>query len=136
MLLRVLGHFGDADARADERRIDCLIECNRAARVGGMIVPDERERRLTEVLERHPLAQEFRIHRDAEPLAVRLSRRALERRDQDFVRGARQDGAANDHYMIPVDHGERAPDLFAHAFEEREVDTAVAPARSADADER
>ena len=72
-IARVLDHLGDADARADERRVDRLIQGDGAAGVGRVIVADERERRGPEILERGSLAQELRVDRDAESLAVRLA---------------------------------------------------------------
>ena len=63
---RVLHHLGDADARADERRVDRLIERDRAAGVGRVVVADERQRRLPEVLERRAFAQELGVDRHAE----------------------------------------------------------------------
>ncbi len=70
---RVLDHLRHPDARAHERRVDRLVEGDRAARIGRVIVADERQRRLPEVLQRRPLAQEFGIDRDAESGAVLFS---------------------------------------------------------------
>ena len=67
---RVLHHLGDADAGAEERRLDVLVERLGRRRVGGVVVADQRQRRMAEVLERRSLAQELGVDRDAEALAV------------------------------------------------------------------
>ena len=72
---RVLDHLRDADAGADERRVDRLIERDRAARVGRVVVADERQRRLAEVLQRRAFAQELGVDRHAEAVAVLLAGR-------------------------------------------------------------
>jgi len=67
---RVLRHLRDADAGADERRIHRLIQRDRAAGVGRVVVADEVSRVAAEVPERRPFAQELRVDRYAEAFAV------------------------------------------------------------------
>ena len=133
---RVLHHLGDADAGADERRVDRLVERDRAARVGGVVVADQGQRRLAEILERRPLAQELRVHRDAEAVAVLLARLALERRDHQLVGRARQHRAADDDDVVVVLVAQGSADLLADPLEVLQVEAAVLAARRADAEQR
>ena len=61
---------------------------------------------------------------------------ALESRNDNVVRGARQHGAADDDNVIGGFVAERRPNLLAHALEVGEVEAAVRPAGRADADQR
>src|SRR3989441_1479490 len=99
-VVRVFHHLGDADAGADERRVDRLVEGNGPARVGCVVVADEGERGLAEILERRAFAEELGIHRHAEAVAVLLAGLALERRDHLLVRRPRQHGAADDDDVV------------------------------------
>ena len=108
---RVLQHFGDADAGAHERGVDRLVQGNRAARIGGVIVADQRHRRLAKILERRPLAEKLRIDRNAELLAVRFSRCLLEQRNDPFVGRPGQDGAADDDDVVAGLLPQRCADL-------------------------
>ena len=119
-----------------ERRVDRLIERDRAAGVGGVVVADESERRLPEVLQRRSLAKELRIDRHAEPFAVLLAGGALERRDDHVVRGSRQHGAPDDDHVVGGLLRELVADLRRHPLEIREVEAAVLPAGRADAEQR
>src|SRR5581483_4911 len=132
----VLHHLGDADARADQRRIDRLVQRDRSARVGRMVVAHERERRLAEIFQGGAFAQEFRVDRDTEPFAVLLARRSLERRNHHLVRRARQHRAADDDDVIIRLGCEHLANLLADAFEIRQIEAAVAFARRPDAEQR
>jgi hypothetical protein len=70
---RVLDHFGDADGRRHHRRIDALVQRDGSCSICGVVVPDERERRLLDVLDGAAFAQELRVDRNAEVRAVALA---------------------------------------------------------------
>ena len=108
---RVFHHLGDPDAGADERRVNRLVKRDRAAGVGRVVVTDDRQRRLPEVFQRRALAQKLGVHRHAKTVAVRLAGRALQRRDDNLVRGSRQHGAADDHDVIITFVAERPADF-------------------------
>jgi len=111
---RVLHHLGDTDVRADERPQSIAYTRDGAARVGGVIVPDQRERRFAEVLERGAFAEKLGVDGDPEPLPVLLARRALEHRDDDPMRRAREHGAADDDDVVTRFVLQRRADLLAH----------------------
>ena len=101
-----------------------------------MVVADQRQRRLAEVLERRALAQELGLTETPKPSPYFLPDVALERRDHDVVRRARQHRAADDDDVIAVLVRERLADLLADALEIREIEAAVLAARRADAEQR
>src|SRR5688572_18182210 len=101
-----------------------------------MVVPYERQRRVTEVVERGTLAEELRVHRDTEAVAVGLSRLAFERRDDEIVCRAWQDRTPHDDDVIGRLVAKRRADLAADSLQIPEVEAAVLPARRPDAQER
>ena len=128
---RVLDHLGVADAGAEERRLDVLVERLGRRRIRGVVVPDQRQRRLAEVLQRGAFAQELGVDRDAEPFAVLLAGCPLERRNDVPVRRPRQHGAANDDDVIGGLVAKHRADLLADADQIRQVEAAVPAARRA-----
>ena len=132
----VFHHLRHADAGADERCIDRPIKGYGPGRIGRVVVTDDGQRRLAEVLERGAFAEELGVDGNAEPVAVLLSRRALESRNDNIVRGARQHRAADHDNVIGGLVAERRPNLFAHSRQLSEVEAPVAAAGSADTDER
>jgi len=133
---RVLDHFRHADARAHERRVDRSVERDRAARVRGVVVADEGQRRLPEVFQRRAFAEELRVHRDAESFAVLLAGFTLECGDDHAVRRARQHRAAHDDDVVAVLVAQRAPHFLRYPFQVREIQAAVLPARCAHRQQR
>ena len=93
----------------------------------------QRQRRLTEVLQRRSLAQEFRIHRHPEPFTVLLARASLERWDHVFVRRSRKNSAADDDHVIRGRALQRVPNLLADSRQIAQVEAAVLPAEGSDA---
>ena len=133
---RVLDHLGDPDAGAHEGRVDRLVERDRFACIGGVVVADKRQRRLPKILDRIALTQELRIHRHTETITVHFARRALERGDDDRMSRSRQHRAAHDDDVIRRLVPQRLADLFADAAEMRQIEAAVLAARRPDAHER
>ena len=105
-------------------------------RVRGVVVADERQRRMAEVLQRRPFAKKLRINRDAESFAVFLARMCFERRDDVIVGRSRQDRASDDNDVICGLVPERIADLLADTNQVAEIEAAVFAARRADANQR
>ncbi len=133
---RVLHHLRDADARADERCVHALVERDGAARVGRVVMADQREGRLAEVSQRAALAEELGVDGDAEALAVLLARGLFQRGDHHFVRRAWEHRATHDDDVVRRFCPQLLSDLSRYPLEIRQVQAAVLPARCADAQQR
>ena len=135
---RVLHHLGDADARADERRVDLLRRARWSPLASAAwLWPTSVSGGWRKSRSARAFAQELRVHGDAEALAVLLARapaRAPGSRPRASCpaapccarrrRGSRACRAA------------RSPICSRHALEVGEVEAAVLAARRADAEQR
>ena len=88
-VVRVLRHLGDRHGYPVDDAGKPLVE--RRHRVGGELVAcaDDRLRRIVEVAHRRALAQELRVHGDAEVGSGAQTRGGLEARDERALAGAR-----------------------------------------------
>ena len=99
-------------------------------------MPYEGHRRVTEIVECGPFAEKLRVDGDAEAVPELLAGGSLQRRDDHIVGRSWQDGTAHDHHVMAVFLADCLADLLADALELRQVETAVATARRADANQR
>ena len=132
----VLRHLGDRDRHAVDDAGKAVVERRHGVGRERVARADDGLRRIVEVAHRGALAQELRVHGDAEVVSGAQARGRLETRDQRALAGARQHRRAEDDRVAAAERRDGGADLVGDALQVYRRERAVAGRRRADADQR